>query len=83
MICVSVIAAITSGESIVMWGVIAIVAGNCTNSRKVIKAVLITQIVVFAITFILCGAGVIQDYILIRKQEPDIPLDLHGQLHQL
>ena len=30
MICVSVIAAITSGESIVMWGVIAIVAGNCT-----------------------------------------------------
>lgn len=63
MICVSVIAAITLGESIVMWGVIAIVAGNCTNSRKVIKAVLITQIVVFAITFILCGAGVIQDYI--------------------
>lgn len=63
MICVSVIAAITSGESIVIWGVMAIVAGNCTSSRKVIKAILVTQAVVFAVTFILCGAGVIEDYI--------------------
>lgn len=63
MICVSVIAAITSGESIVIWGVMAIAAGNCTNSRKVIKAILVTQAVVFAVTFILCGAGVIEDYI--------------------
>lgn len=60
---ISALLNITSGESIVIRGVMAIVAGNCTNSRKVIKAVLITQVIVFAITFILCGAGVIQDYI--------------------
>ena len=63
MLFLSIITAITSGENIIIWGVMAIIAGNCTTSRKIIKTILLTQIFVFLLTILLCGVGIIDDYI--------------------